>query len=540
MRRCVFLLHKQKISGCLATRSGRILSLRNIIKGFFAISWAFIIFVVSQDAAWSKKTELEAPPSLEAVAAPKSPKEMFALAASADLREIKAAIEKDETLANARDEEGNTLLMASLKADRDKEINLYLFKVTDIDALNNNGESITTFACRYSSDKKVIKKILTHGNDPMADARTRLLHTDNNGVSAYERAFENPCPIARNLAIFCLRKKDLEHFILLYLLGDDQNAHSKNVNPRSSKISGESKLSMSAPVVPLDDAPPKRTQSAIDEAVPYKPPYPVQSANNPPPSSGMLRSDGAGRTSGKRAPLQDDILAYPLPSYSPRYLYEYAEDDGEEDYNIGITDANERGKNGITPLMLAAKKGNGWEVRALLGRGARVNDSDNDGWTALMYAARYQMDNSIAETLLDAGASVTNQNNYGFTALSIAACYNENPQVIKTIIKKFGAGEDEVFRALICSITAVSSEEVRLAKINVFMDYKVPLNRYWEGKTPLMYAAMSCRKTKVLSVLMDNGAMPSLASPDGKIAYDYAKANNFLPHDEVFWSLNKK
>ena len=76
------------------------------------------------------------------------------------------------------------------------------------------------------------------------------------------------------------------------------------------------------------------------------------------------------------------------------------------------------------------------------------------------------------------------------------------------------------------------------AKLQVFINRNVPLNRFFEGKTPLMYAAEFSDSTSILKLLLDAGAISTRRDAHGKTAFDYASQNVKLAHDDVFWSLN--
>ena len=55
-----------------------------------------------------------------------------------------------------------------------------------------------------------------------------------------------------------------------------------------------------------------------------------------------------------------------------------------------------------------------------------------------------------------------------------------------------------------------------------------------------MYAAEFSSSTKILKLLLDNGAVPAIRSAEGKTAFEYAKLNTQLEHDETYWSLNSR
>lgn len=212
--------------------------------------------------------------------------------------------------------------------------------------------------------------------------------------------------------------------------------------------------------------------------------------------------------------------------------------DNEE---IIIENPNETDSFGRTLLMKAAKAGNDWQIITLLKSGADVNLQDKDGWTALMYAVRYQESLNCVNLLINAGAKVKMYNNYGTSALMIACCYNDNPEIIKKLLSFYSINEKDVLKSLVLLLSeSHTSEYTSVAKLNVFMEFSVPLNTFYEGKTPLMYAAEFGNSTEILKILMDNNAITSVRSAEGKTAYDYACENKSLKHDNNYWALNKK
>ena len=72
-------------------------------------------------------------------------------------------------------------------------------------------------------------------------------------------------------------------------------------------------------------------------------------------------------------------------------------------------------------LIEAAKNGQTEKVKALLDAGANANAKDEDGRTALMWAASKRGRTDAVQVLLDAGADVNAKDNVGKTALFSAA-----------------------------------------------------------------------------------------------------------------------
>lgn len=247
------------------------------------------------------------------------------------------------------------------------------------------------------------------------------------------------------------------------------------------------------------------------------------------------------------AKIRENANSGNINRYSKEYLSDYVVYDKEQAVNFSdyvyqpIDNPDESDKSGRTLLMKAAKAGNDWQVKSLIEAGAKINEKDKDGWTALMYAVRYQEGLECVQLLIDAGADVKVSNNYGSSALILASCYNNNPDILKKLLTFYSASEKEALRSFVMLLSeSHTSEFVQISKIQLFIDIAIPVNAFYEGKTPLMYAAQFGNSTEILRVLIENNAVIGIRSTEGKTAFDYAKANKNLKHDSLYWTLNKK
>ncbi len=237
-----------------------------------------------------------------------------------------------------------------------------------------------------------------------------------------------------------------------------------------------------------------------------------------------------------------------VPRYKKEYLQDYMKDEPAElpeDYEYEeaplIENPDEKDINGQTLAMKAAKIGNEWQLKLLINSGADINAKDKDGWTALMYAVRYQEGVQTVSLLLNADADVKAKNNFDSSALLIAACYNNNPQILKMLLEYYSTSEKELLKAFTQILSSsLIPEYIQMAKIKLFLEKSLQLNTFYEGKTPLMYAAQYGNSTNVIKLLLDNGCITTVRSTEGKTAFEYASKNSKLKHDENYWALNKK
>ena len=230
--------------------------------------------------------------------------------------------------------------------------------------------------------------------------------------------------------------------------------------------------------------------------------------------------------------------------YTKTYLLDYAEIESDDDPviedpyydsdHIYIENPDSKDISGRTRLMKAAKAGDLKLLDNLIFSKANVNLKDNEGWTALMFAARFSENPEVIKLLIANNADVFAKNNYGITALKLSAGFNKNSEITRLILEKHLSQDNEVRNCFIYAITNGAPVSV----IEAFWKKGANLNSIYDGKTPLMYAAETNKDTLIIHWLIKHGAKTTYKSTEGKTAFDYARANKALPKDKIYWSLN--
>ncbi len=430
----------------------------------------------------------------------------------------------------------DTLLMRALKYDRPAEIiELLINSGINVSAENKTKQNALIYACHYSSDVDAIKLVLAHSGKKKA-IRRKLLKKDAKRKNALDYIRDAPNLVAQILVSEYLTKADIKRF-----LPNSATAMPAMDTPEKNDAPPESDAAAEQSDASHAQEPDENLTAQEDTA--------DLNANN----SEENAADESLSQQLENEPDDDALLPQTdaaVGRYQKTYLYDYLPKDeplvpsAAEPSQFGfakINDPNRQDSKGRTALMCAVMAGNDWEIRSLLKSGADVNISDDDGWTALMYAARYQDSLDLMTILLQNGAAVHPVNRYGASALQLAACYSSNPDIVRKLISFYPAGTNEIFKSFILTLTSVSKTvTAQSAKIDVFIERGIPLNRFYEGKTPLMYAAEFCQSTKIIKQLLENGAIPSIRNAQGKTAFSFAETNAYLAHDEIYWSLNSR
>ena len=178
------------------------------------------------------------------------------------------------------------------------------------------------------------------------------------------------------------------------------------------------------------------------------------------------------------------------------------------------------GTAGSNPALVdAVKQSDVAAVRALLGQGVDVDAAEQDGTTALHWAASRD-EIEIAGVLIDAGADVHATNRYGVTPL-LLACTTGSTALVARLLE---AGADpssalpEGETALMTAARAGKSDVVRLLASR---GADVDAREGWHQQTALMWAAAE-NHPAVIDTLADLGADLQARSEGGFTALLFA------------------
>ena len=454
----------------------------------------------------------------------------FRLVTTGSAREIQRAVETDYSFSTfTQTDEAENLLMAALKNSRDNSVIDILLKQAKIspDSKTKSGVTAFMYACQYEDDMDAIKNVLETGAKTDADKARRILAKDKNGNTCFDYARRNELIPEEVLSVVGLYAEEPEKQPL-FSEETVPDYPPEAEEPEAEETPEETEI----PEEPEPENPPAEEEPA---PVPEEVAEPALEENIVPPLPEVNSLvDLAG-------------VAVPPVMTSSIHLYDYAADKAalvaipaaliaaEEAARNFIPNANNRSSNGRTKLMIAAKKGDIQKIEDLLYSGAQIDARDDDGWTALMYAARFQKDADVTKLLLYKGADRTIKNKYGLTALLLASAYSESQGVVSALLDTYKPDSYEAREAFSYGVSNYNEPKV----LQAFVDKKVPLNVPFDGKTPLMVACQTNRNTKIIGWLLDNGASKNqVEASTGKTAFDYARENRKLPHDVTYWSLN--
>lgn len=228
--------------------------------------------------------------------------------------------------------------------------------------------------------------------------------------------------------------------------------------------------------------------------------------------------------------------------------------------DMGV-DVHGKNENGWTALTFAAGVGSLHNVRLLIEAGCNVNDQEKDGWTPLMFAA-YQGHAHVVDEILRAGGSATTRSSTGVTAVGASKLNPSNhPMFVKKIADhalfeamKLGDGELAV-EAIdhggdVHTVNTVGWSPIILLTSFEYADAIQRLIGYspphmlqnvinWQendGWTAMMFASLHGFH-KIVNILLDAGADPNVANFQGNTAISLAAARG---HDAIVQTLLEK
>ena len=492
---------------------------------------------------------------------------------SGSTSDIARALKTDGSMHNARlGDEKDTLIMRAIKYERSVQIINLLHKGgVDLSACNKNKQNALIYCCIYAKDDTVIKFVLKRsGNEKKL--QKLLNEKDKFGKSALEYAEENE----NKLALNCITNfgKDggrnttpKENAVIVVenqtepetqSAVPDENSNTEKTPEQTPEHKTATETPFEIKDEPASENTPSSELSAASAPEQEEQKNEIASEETLTPEVNVAEEETAPsveeteKTAERAAAESEAIQPEDSPGvnkYDKTYLYDYIvteedpepQEETETEALVLIENPDKKDKNGRTALMLACKAGNDWEIKSLLYSHADINLTDKDGWSSLMYAVRYQNNMEIINLLLSNGADVSLKNKFGTTALQLAATYSSNPDILKKLINISNPASEELFKTFILTITSGNSNSLsQITKMRLFLDRGISINRFYDGKTPLMYAAEYSSSTEIIKLLLDNGAVTGIRTAEGKSAFNFAETNKHLEHNDIYWSLNGK
>lgn len=419
---------------------------------------------------------------------------------------IKKELAKSSTLYTAtKGAEKETLLMAALKNDRSLDVVTVLLNAgVDPEKKSKLKKTALMYACQYSTNVAVVEKVLKTQAWFDISKRHRILAKDKLKLTSFDYADLNENEAEREKII---------KLLLRYAKRPEKKTAEAEEPPLEDGIEiAEPPVEQNAEVenTPQEEAAVVAAVESVAEKEEPSEEIEEETAEEP-------------ETEIAETPAEDE-----QPQIPPPVEIE------EEERNI-ISDVNARDEFGRTKLMMAAGNGNVELVKDLLYSGAIVDICDNEGCTALMYGVRHQSNPEILKILLDHNANFRTTSESGMSALMYAASENQSFDFVKILIGNRLASETDLQAAFIKAVESEDSEDI----LNEFVGHGISVDIKVNGKTPLMYAAETNKKTATIKWLLKQGASKTTRTIDGKCAADFASENPNIPHDKVYKSLSK-
>lgn len=410
---------------------------------------------------------------------------------SAPVKKIKSFLVKNKNLAGEKyGPLENSLLMEAIEKGRDYDvIKLLLDAGASPKAQNLEGDTALTIAAKTQADEKILDILISYDTVLPFQRRNRITQKNSEGLSAIDYAQQNA---------------DQEQIAVI-------NHYLGIVDVAEAPQEEESKES--------EETPAKEEPQAQEEE-----PAPETVAITAPASAAALQAAAA-------------IAETAANPYRRIYLFEGIEafdtyETEEKKKAELIANPDKQDANGRTLLHKAASQDDIEKIMILRESGANFNLADSDGYTPLMYAARFAKKIETVALLLSAGADAKAKNRYGLTAIEIAAERNKSPEIVETLLAKSRPADNQ--KAYITAVGLGRPNKI----VQKFFDAGMSPNMIYKGKSALMYAAESNTHTDCIKLLLEKGADKKMLSSDWKDAFWFAAQNPSLPKNDVYWSLN--
>ena len=210
-----------------------------------------------------------------------------------------------------------------------------------------------------------------------------------------------------------------------------------------------------------------------------------------------------------------------------------------EKFGQGV-DLKIKGIDKTTPLMwISANNSDVSLVELLLDGGEDLEARSEDGRTVLMWATSNKS-KDIINFLINSGARVEARDRYGKTVLMYAAQQNEDPAVIQSLISagaslKVRDGSD--WTPFMYAVGFNSNPEI----IKLFIENGVDIEQREAitNKTPLILSAELNQNPEIIKVLMDAGADVIAQDRQGNSAWNLIQNNINLKNTDAYWRLNE-
>ena len=477
--------------------------------------------------------------------------DFYELAKSGNARAIQKALKKEKSTATARYGANNdTLLMVAIEAGREESFLSALldFGVPPDDA-NDNGDTALIYAAKFGYGKSALKTLLSYAASP-AKKKTRAAHRNNLGQKAadflqdgtkekkfLERYAEKESKKKKPKGAAEIPQKEIEENFIQEIPAEEIPQAESNAQIQDEVFSEDEN--------PTDENPLETNSSEESRAEEFSNENPESESNS---SEEEISQETESALQAESISDSDADAKIPEQKKSAEavskkrrenmrtYLFE-----GLESFDTYIVteqkfepikNPDAKDENGRTILQNAAANDDIELVTRLLASGANVNLTDGDGWSALMYAARFAQKSETTSALIKAGANVKAKNKFGSNALEIAAVYGTSADVLDELASHFG--KKEIVQAFFAAVGMGRQRQI----LEVFFGHGITANIVHKGKTPLMLAAQTNTDTDCIEFLLERGADKTFVTADRKDAYYFAKRNPNLPRNDVFWSLN--